>query len=76
MAGEIIDFASGDPTKRPQPAPGRPFLGIQFECCDVYTRVYVNQEQTAYLGNCPKCGRRVRFQIGPGGTSSRFFRAS
>jgi hypothetical protein len=50
-------------------------VGVHFVCCDVYTRVYVNRHQTAYEGNCPKCGKKVRLQIGPGGTDARFFTA-
>lgn len=54
----------------------RKFLGIVFECCRVYARVYINREQTAYQGRCPRCGKRVEVKIGPGGTASRFFTAS
>ena len=51
------------------------FVGVQFACCDVYTRVYINRDETAYEGRCPKCGKKVRLAIGPGGTDSRFFTA-
>lgn len=54
---------------------GNRFLGIQFDCCGIYARVYANREQTAYVGNCPRCAKRVEFKIGSGGTSSRFFTA-
>ncbi|TWU36163.1 hypothetical protein [Novipirellula artificiosorum] len=53
----------------------RPFLGIQFLCCKTYGRIYRNAELTAYVGNCPKCAKRISVPIGPGGTSSRFFKA-
>ena len=53
----------------------RPFVGITFECCRVYQRVYMNEEGTAYEGACPKCGRRATIKIDPKGTNCRFFRA-
>ena len=56
-------------------ADSRAFLGVHFECCDVYSRVYPNREQTAYLGHCPRCAKQVKFMIGESGTSSRFFSA-
>lgn len=51
------------------------FLGIHFTCCDVYSRVYPNCENTAYVGHCPRCAKPIRLQIGSGGTDSRFFTA-
>jgi hypothetical protein len=77
MAGEHLDLASETP-QRGQKAPAdsrRRFVGVHFVCCDVYTRVYVNRDETAYEGNCPNCAKRVTLQIGPGGTDSRFFSA-
>lgn len=54
----------------------RPWIGIQFECCGVYTRIYRNRQGDAYEGYCPKCSRPVRVRVGPGGTSHRMFRAT
>ena len=51
------------------------FLGIMFECCNVYGRIYKNKEGTHYTGRCPKCLRPLSVAIGEGGTNSRFFRA-
>ena len=52
----------------------RKFLGILFECCGVYGRIYQNKEGTAYVGRCPKCMRNIKVAIGKGGTNQRFFR--
>jgi hypothetical protein len=52
---------------------GRPWVGIRFDCCDVYTRVYRNCEGTAYQGRCPRCTRQVTLRVGPDGTDARFF---
>ena len=51
----------------------RKYLGIHFQCCKVYTRIYLNQEKTAYQGRCPRCGRLAQVKIGHHGTDSRFF---
>lgn len=54
---------------------GRPWLAILWRCCSVYSRVYRNARGDAYEGRCPRCGKRVRARVGPGGSSSRFFEA-
>ncbi|MGL4942740.1 MAG: hypothetical protein ACRC46_06080 [Thermoguttaceae bacterium] len=54
----------------------RKFVGMKFNCCSVYTRIYVNRDGTAYEGRCPKCGKPVRLKIGEGGTNNRFFETS
>lgn len=51
------------------------FLGILFECCNVYRRIYLNKEKNAYEGHCPICRRIVKVRVGLDGTASRFFRA-
>lgn len=51
------------------------FIGILFECCNVYRRIYKNEKKQVYSGRCPKCGRLAEVKIGPGGTDQRFFKA-
>jgi hypothetical protein len=77
MAGEHLDLSSDGPSERSTGSgtQGRKYVGVQFTCCETYSRVYINRDQTAYEGNCPKCAKRVRLKIGPGGTDSRFFTA-
>lgn len=58
--------------QRPQ---ARPWVGVRFTCCNVYTRVYRNQAGTAYVGRCPGCMRILRLRVGAGGTRARMFEA-
>lgn len=51
------------------------YLGIMFNCCNIYGRIYKNKDKTAYVGHCPKCMRSIRVKIGEGGTNTRFFNA-
>lgn len=83
MAGEHLDLtsdvtpsgaASSDAARSKADGPRR-FVGVRFDCCSIYTRVYVNRDGTAYEGRCPRCARSVRLAIGPGGTDARFFTA-
>lgn len=50
------------------------FLGIFFDCCGVYGRIYPNKDNTAYVGKCPRCMRPIKVKIGENGTGQRFFR--
>jgi hypothetical protein len=54
-------------------SPSRPFLGIRFNCCGVYQRVYRSPDGKFYRGRCPRCARAVEFKVGTGGSDSRFF---
>lgn len=53
----------------------RPYIGMHFRCCNVYTRIYINRAGTAYVGCCPRCGAKAEVKVGPGGSSSRFWTA-
>jgi hypothetical protein len=75
MAGENLDLSSDPPDSAAGKRTSRGFVGIHFACCDVYSRIYVNDRRTAYAGNCPRCSRPVRLSIGPDGTNDRFFTA-
>jgi len=55
--------------------PDRPWIGIYFECCGVYARVFRRREDQQYEGRCPRCGLSVGVAVGPDGVSARLFRA-
>jgi len=53
------------------------FIGVWFECCHTYGRLYKNKEGTLYRGRCPKCLRPVNVPINAESekaTNRRFFR--
>ena len=54
----------------------QPFLGIMFKCCNVYSRIYLNNKKDAFVGWCPKCAKRATVKISPDGVDSRFFEVS
>jgi hypothetical protein len=56
--------------------PQRPYIGVIFKCCHAYSRVYLNKQQTAYVGWCPKCAAQLRIKVSADGTRDRFFEAS
>ncbi len=57
------------------PQKDKTFIGILFECCNVYRRIYVNKESNAYEGRCPLCYGKIKVAIGPHGTDQRIFKA-
>ena len=75
ISQQVTGLADGVPENRPATSGGREYLGIRFRCCGVYQRIYRNAKDSAYVGWCPRCARKVEVKIGPAGTSARFFDA-
>lgn len=73
MSHEVDRFERADGTQAAVPGESRPWLGVRFACSGAYLRVYRNAAGTAYLARCPRCGKSVRFAVGSGGVSQRFF---
>lgn len=69
---DIAELAHAESDNTPSSG-DRPWVGIEFACCHVYTRVYRNAVGSSYVGRCPKCGRSVSLRVGADGTSARFF---
>lgn len=55
--------------------PERLWIGIRFECCGAYARVYRDADVPWYVGVCPRCRRQVSLRVGPDGINAKFFRA-
>ena len=53
----------------------RPFIGVHFKCCKVYSRIYLNHKGDAFVGWCPKCAAKVMIKVAKGGSKSRFYTA-
>ena len=68
-----MEASSEKTRKRREP---RKYLGVHFECCGVYQRIYLNKAETAFVGWCPRCTRRVEVKVSPTGTTDRFFSAT
>jgi hypothetical protein len=67
-----LELSSGATQPTPSPT-SRPFLSVHFACCGAYQRVYRDPGGKTYRGRCPRCAKAVRFVVGEGGTTARFF---
>jgi hypothetical protein len=68
---DISSMRSDDTGQRATP---RPYLSVHFTCCAVYQRIYRATNSDSYVGRCPRCQRQIKFLVGEGGTTNRFFR--
>jgi len=57
-------------------ASGRPALQVYFKCANAYLRVLRSADGARYQARCPKCSKEIRFAVGEGGSSKRFFEVS
>ena len=74
MKDSRTNDSAASPTQQ-APSPSRkPFVGLLFECCSVYGRLYPNRTGTAFEGRCPRCFRAISIPTGQDGTDTRFFR--
>ena len=55
---------------------GRLWVGIFYECCDAYARVYRRRDEMHYEGRCPECGASVTIRVGPNGIRARILIAT
>lgn len=41
----------------------KPYIGVLFECCGVYSRIYREHHEMRYEGRCPKCLKALSVQV-------------
>lgn len=54
----------------------RVWIGVRYECCGTYTRVYRRLSDSQYRGRCPRCGAGIVVRVGPNGVQSRILIAT
>ncbi len=72
---DVISSADPEPAAEGAAESARPWIGIHFECCGMYTRISRQPEASEYEGRCPKCGLPIRVGVGPDGVRTRLLRA-
>ena len=55
---------------------GRLWVGVYYECCSTYARVYRRPDEMCYRGRCPDCGARVSIRVGPKGIAAKMLIAT
>jgi hypothetical protein len=53
----------------------RPWIGVHFECCGIYARVYRDVSADRYESRCPKCAAPITIRVSPDGVSTNIVRA-
>ena len=70
---------TGSPGEWKFPAMGkkgkRAFIGVNFKCCKVYSRIYLNAKGDRFVGWCPRCLKKVEILVSKNGCRDRFFEA-
>ena len=51
----------------------RPHINILFRCCNVYVRIYLNAQGTAFSGHCPRCCAPARIVVDSEGDAADFW---
>lgn len=51
----------------------RPWIGIRWMCCNVYSRVTRHPDVKKYVGRCPRCLKGLKIRVAPGGSNCRMF---
>ena len=72
-AAPLGDDDADPPSPHTTVSGGKRWLGILFNCCHVYGRIYKDAANRRYRGRCPSCGTAIDVPVGTGGTSRRFF---
>jgi len=68
-------YDDSDARHDPPGGEARPYVGVLFECCGVYARVYRRPDVPQYEGRCPRCLRELRVRVAADGVNARMLRA-